>query len=232
MKNIIALLLVQILFSCSTIDSEKKNNILKGYYSYMADAGIFIDCKTDKKYPVVMEADNISLESAYLKIVENPGEKIIVTITGHFETRPKIEGTGEREFLIVEKFDNIWPHIDCVRNLGTANLKNTFWDLRELNGKSTLGYKFEKEIHLLIKQDKSIKGFSGCNNYFGSSSASDDSLKFSQIGSTLMMCENIEIEREYFQTLEKVNMYRIYGEYLYLYEGNKLLAIFESVYFN
>ncbi len=231
MKNIIVLLLLPILFSCSAIDSEKKNKTLKGFYSYMADAGIFIDCKTNKKYPVAMEADNISLERTYLKIVDNPGERIIVTLAGHFESRPKMEGEGEREFLIVDKFENIWPHIDCVRNLGTANLKNTFWSLRELNGKSTIEYKVEKEIHLLIKFDKSIKGFSGCNNYFGNSSSSNDTLQFSQIGSTLMMCDNMEIEKEYFQTLDKTNMYKIYGEYLYLYDGNKLLAKYESVYF-
>ena len=232
MKNITMLLLFSILFSCSTIDSGKKDNKLKGFYSYMADAGIFIDCETNKKHPVAFEADNISLERAYLKIVENPGEKIIVTLTGHFESRPKMEGEGEREFLIVDKFDKIWPHIDCVRNLGTANLKNTFWSLRELNGKSIKDYKIEREIHLLIKHDNSIKGFSGCNNYFGNSSTRNDTLQFSQIGSTLMMCENMEIEKEYFQTLEKINMYKIYGEYLYLYDEEKLLAKFESVYFN
>lgn len=232
MKIFTVLLLLPILFSCSTIDSGNKDNKLKGFYSYMADAGIFTDCETDKKYPVAFEGDNISLERAYLEVAENPGEKIIVTLTGHFESRPKMEGEGEREFLIVDKFDKIWPHIDCVRNLGTANLKNTFWSLRELNRQSIKDYKVEREIHLLIKNDNSIKGFSGCNNFFGNSSTSYDTLQFSQMGSTLMMCENMEIEREYFQALEKANMYKIYGEYLYLYEWNKLLAKFESVYFN
>lgn len=198
----------------------------------MADAGIFTDCETNKKHPIAFEGDNISLERAYLEVVENPGEKIIVTLTGHFESRPKMECEGDREFLIVDKFENIWPHIDCSGNLGTANLKNTFWSLRELNGKSTKEYKVEREIHLLIKHDNSIKGFSGCNNYFGNSSTSDDTLKFSQLGSTLMMCPNMELERDYFQALEKTNKLKIYGEYLYLYNEETLLAIFESVYIN
>ena len=232
MKNIIALLLFTILFSCSAIDNEKQNPNLKGFYSYMADAGIFTDCETNIKYPVAMESDNISLESAYLGVVENSGEKILVTLTGHFESRPKIEGEGEREFLIVDKFEKIWPYIDCVKNLGTANLRNTFWSLRELNGKQVKGYNVKKEIHFLIKQDNSIKGFSGCNNFFGSSVIRYDTLQFSQIGSTLMMCENMELEREYFQILEKANRYKIYGEFLFLYKEGKLLAKFESVYFN
>lgn len=232
MKKLIALLLLPILFSCSTIDSEKKDKTLKGFYSYMADVGIFTDCETNKKYPVAFEADNISLERAYLEVVENPGEKIIVTLTGHFEKRPQMEGNNERDFLIVDKFHKIWPHIDCVINLGTANLKNTFWSLQELNGKSIRDYKVEREIHFLIKQDNSIKGFSGCNNFFGNSSISNNTLQFSQIGSTLMMCPNMELEKKIFQTLEKTNRYKIYGEYLYLYTKDKLLAKFESVYFN
>lgn len=232
MKLIITLILLTSLFSCSSIDSEKKENKLKGFYSYMADAGLFTDCETNKKYPVAMEADNISLERAYLEIVENPGEKILVTLNGHFESRPKVEGDGEREFLIVDKFDKIWPHIDCVQNLGTASLKNTFWSLRELDGNSIKDYKLKREIHFLIKQDNSIKGFSGCNNFFGNSVVSMDTLQFSKIGSTLMMCDYIKLETELFQIFEKTNRYKIYGEYLYLYTDQVLLAKFESVYFN
>ncbi|MCF6269006.1 MAG: META domain-containing protein [Melioribacteraceae bacterium] len=232
MKKLITLLLLTIFFSCSAIESEKKEKTLKGFYSYMADAGIFTDCETNKKYPVAFEADNIALERAYLKARKDPGEKIIVTLSGHYESRAKMEGDGEREFLIVAKFNKIFPHIDCVQNLGTANLKNTFWSLRELNGKSTKDYKVDREMHLLIKNDSSIKGFSGCNNFFGNSSISNDSLRFSQIGSTRMMCKNIELETEYFKALEKTNRYEIYGEYLYLYFEEELLAIFESVYFN
>ncbi len=232
MKRSISLLLLSILISCSSIENNNTDKMLKGMYSYMADAAIFTDCETNKKYPVAFEGDNISLEQAYLEIIENPGEKIIVTLSGHFENRSKMEGDGKREFLIVDKFDRIWPNIDCIRNLGTAKLKNTFWSLRELNGKSTKKNSDVREIHFLIKADNSVKGFSGCNNFFGNSSTRNDSLEFSQMGSTLMMCKNMELEREYLQTLEKTNRYKIYGEYLYLYGDKGLLAKFESVYFN
>ena len=230
------LLIISTLFlfsitSCTSVKTEK-NSKLKGMYSYMADAALFTDCKTSKKYPVAFEADNISLERAYLGVVKNPGEKILVTLSGHFENRPQIDGVGKREFLIVDKFDRIWPHLDCVRNLGTANLKNTFWSLRELNGKFTKKDSIAQEIHFLIKQDNSIKGFSGCNNFFGDSYTNNDSLQFSKMGSTLMMCKNMELEREYIQTLKNTNRYKIYGEYLYLYDGSKLIAKFESVYFD
>ena len=227
----IALLLLSILISCSSIENNNTNKMLKGMYSYMADAAIFTDCETNKKDPVAFEGDNISLEQAYLEIIKNPGEKIIVTLSGHFENRSKMEGDGKREFLIVDKFDRIWPNIDCIRNLGTANLKNTYWRLKELNGKYTKDIKIKKEFNFLIKLDNSIKGFSGCNNFFGNSVTSNDTLRFNKIVSTLMMCKNMELEREYLQIFEKTNRYKIYGEYLYLYDKNKVIAKFESVLF-
>lgn len=233
LKNIILLLLLPILFSCSAIDSEKKNKTLKGYYSYMADAGIFIDCETNKKYPVAFEADNISLESAYLKIVENPGEKIIVTLAGHFESRPKMEGDGKKEFLKVDRFYKIWPHIDCVRNLGTANLENTFWSLRNIGNISSKELFFDKYPNFMIRYNQEVKGFGGCNNFFGKSTINGDTLKFTNINDTRKMCDkNMDVEAKLFQVFENTNRYKIYGEFLYLYNEEKLLAVFESAYFN
>jgi uncharacterized lipoprotein NlpE involved in copper resistance len=49
MKKTIILLFLPILFSCSTIDSEKKDKKFKGMYSYMVDAAMFTDCETNKK---------------------------------------------------------------------------------------------------------------------------------------------------------------------------------------
>lgn len=233
MKKLSIILLLPILFSCSSIENAQKSNSLKGMYSYMADAGMFIDCNTQKKYPVAMEADNISLEQAYLKIAEEPREKILVTLIGTFEKRPKIEGDGEMEFLIVSKFDKIWPNIDCNSNLSTASLLNTFWVLKYLNGKLMEEYKVTQDINLLLQKDNSIKGFSGCNNFFANYTVINDTLKFTKIGATRKMCKkNMEIEQEFLQVFENIITYKIYGEYLYFYNNNGIIAKFESVYFN
>ena len=85
----------------------------KGYFSYFADAALFVECGSNKKYPVAMEDDYISLESAYLEIDKNPGEKILVEIIGEYEERTKMEGEGTIEFLIVKKFLKILPNEQC-----------------------------------------------------------------------------------------------------------------------
>ena len=233
MKRIILLFVFPILFSCSSVDVKNSENELKGYYSYFADAALFYDCKTDKKYPIAFEGDNIALEKAYLEINQNPGEKIIVTLIGKYELRDKTDSSGKEEFLIVSKFLDILPNIDCNRNIGTANLLNTFWKLNELNEKSANNIQSEKEIHLIIDSDNKIKGFAGCNSFFGTIATTNDSIKFNQIGATRKMCvDNMELEEELFTTFQNTIRYKIYGEFLYLYDANGIIAKFESVYFD
>ena len=219
--------------SCTSVNKESKEQNLKGYYSYMADAAFFTDCNTKKQYPVAQEADNIELEKAYLKIRNNPGEKVVVTLTGHFELKNKTENKGKVKTLIVTKFNKIWPYVDCTRNLGTAKLKNTFWALRKINGISIKDFKFEKEPFFILKQNNRTKGFGGCNSFTSAYNVNGNTLIFSKIAATLKMCNShTEIESNLFKTLKMNNKYKIYGEYLYLFQEEKIAAIFESVYFN
>lgn len=233
LKKYLVLLIIPILLSCSALDSKKEDKELKGFYSYMADAALFYECETGMKYPVSFEEDNLALEKDYLEVQKTPGEKILVTLIGHFETKNKMEGTGTEEVLVVTKFLNIWPNVDCTRNLGTANLVNTFWTLRELNGNAIEFSGLEKDIHFLIAPNNKIKGFAGCNDFFGSSYNSNDTIKFNDIESTRKMCiDNMELETELFSALKNIIRYKIYGEYLYLYDEKGLATKFESVYFN
>lgn len=112
MKNILLLFLLVLLSSCRSFDYENKN-ILKGYFSYFADAALFIDCQTNEKYPVAMEGDYIALEKEYLNISQSGGEKYIVRLKGEYIERNKIEGEGRRKYLIVNKFIEIFPNQTC-----------------------------------------------------------------------------------------------------------------------
>ena len=112
MKKILLLLIFILVSSCSSTKIEKKT-ILIGYFSYFADAPFFIDCETNEKYPVAMEADYIFLEEEYLKIAESAGQKILVTINGDYIERKKMEGEGKRKYLIVNKLLNIFPNRTC-----------------------------------------------------------------------------------------------------------------------
>ncbi len=233
LKRLISIVILSFLLACSSAEIKNSGSELKGFYSYLADSALFYDCETNKTYPISFEDDNLALERAYLNVKERDDEKILVTLIGYFQTQNKTEGSGTKEVLVVSKFLNIFPNIDCSRNLGTANLKNTFWKLYEISGKSLNISKSPKDIHFIIDSENNVKGFAGCNNFFGSSTVLDDSIKFNQIGATRKMCnENMNIEQELFLVFERTIRYKIYGEFLYFYDKNELIAKFESVYFN
>lgn len=112
MKYILLVPILILVSSCSSITNENKN-LRKGYFSYFADAALFVDCETNEKYPVAMMGDYINLEKEYLNVAESAGQKLFVLIDGEYRELDKIEGEGKRIFLIVNKFIEIEPNKAC-----------------------------------------------------------------------------------------------------------------------
>jgi uncharacterized lipoprotein NlpE involved in copper resistance len=53
---------------CSQPVPGEPSFAMRGIYSYMADATIFMECQTGRKLSVALEGNNLSLERAYLKV--------------------------------------------------------------------------------------------------------------------------------------------------------------------
>ncbi len=68
-------------------------------------------------------------------------------------------------------------------------------------------------------------GNDGCNQVFGSFSLSKDKIKFKNISSTMMMCENMEIPTLYIKLLEKSRFYKIEDLVLYLLDEDKTIIL-------
>ncbi len=206
---------------------------MKGMFTYMADAPLFVECFTQMKFPVAMEGDYLQLERQYLSNTEEPGKPLLTTLTGSLISRPKMEGNEKTLTLVVKKFGKVWPKRDCKSPLSTANLKNTYWKLLEIEGKKIKVPGNVREPHFILRTDgKTIKGFGGCNNFMGSYKAEGNKIEFGPIAGTRKFCkETMEIENALMKVFSEVNNYKILGETLELYHNNKILAKFESVYF-
>ena len=112
MKNLLFLVILITISACSQ-SANKENDLLKGQFSYFADAAIFIDCNTNTKYPVAKEGDYLNLEMEYLKNVEDGGEQVLVSLHGKIVEKKRVEGEGKTNFLVVEKFLKILPNKNC-----------------------------------------------------------------------------------------------------------------------
>ena len=99
--------------------------------------------------------------------------------------------------------------------------------LTELDGKSVT---FDDENRTATitfnKEESRVNGNLGCNRFFGSFEINDNSLKFSKLGATKMMCINsMEIEAGFSAALNATDSYEIKGGALILKNGKKVLAV-------
>ena len=204
---------------------------LAGMFTYMADAAIFEDCRTNKVFPVAMEGAYIELERAYSNSGIAPGESLLVQIEGRYLERPAMEGNHNEVKLIVDSFTAILPEQSCVPPLDEA-LENTYWKLIELDGKTVKAPKDRKEAHMILKSGESrVNGNAGCNNFFGTYVVDGDSLRFGQMGATMMAClDGMDTEQDFLAALGKTNRHTISGLILSLYKDETLLAKLEAIH--
>ena len=110
-----AVFFLVVLFGVATFTEGNASGpeVLRGMYSYMADAALFTDCRTGRSYPVALEGDNRMLERAYMATPHEPGEALLVTLEGRIVERMPMEGPGPVPTLLPEKFLGISPGTGC-----------------------------------------------------------------------------------------------------------------------
>ena len=202
---------------------------LQGMYSYMADAGIFVDCATRERWPVAQEGDNAALERAYSEAKIVPGSPLLVTLEGGLDSRPKVDRRGKETTLIVQRFVRTWPRETCG-SMGPVTIEDTRWALLELNGKTITVEVNDKAPYLELNSKKaSAYGFGGCNRFFGTYQTSGQSLTLGAMGATRMACpEGMAQEQELLTLLGAVTRYEIHGSKLILFVDQKAVARFEA----
>lgn len=107
------------------------------------------------------------------------------------------------------------------------------WQLTKMRGKKIEYAESQQPVTLKFNPEAgTISGRSGCNRYFGSySTTNDGTISIGEIGSTRMFCPDafMRLERQYLQSLSKVNHYQL-GEYaLTLLQGETILLEFEKM---
>lgn len=216
----------------TTTPATSASRTMVGMYSYMADAGNFAECPAGRSLPVAHEGDNAALERAYLGARQEPGEPVLVTLEGRIDQRPRMEGDGTREFLIVDRFLKVWPGESCEKATVKTPLVNTHWRLVELNGRPVETHRDQREVHLRLRPDAhQAMGFAGCNRFKGSYVTDGQTLHFKQVASTMMACPYLDEEQAYLAALEAVTGYEILGETLDLSGEDGVVARFKAMYF-
>jgi len=82
-----------------------------------------------------------------------------------------------------------------------------------------------------IELEKTIRGNTGCNDFFGNYTIDHSTLSFNGIGSTDMACEQpiMDIENAFLQALQKTGSYDIENSVLTLYSKNDRSIILVAI---
>jgi len=199
-----------------------------GLYVYFADAALFTDCADGRRRPVAMEADNAALERAYGKAGNEDGPPLLVRVQGHYDQRPKMEGAGSEEVLIVDEFKEITDATECP---GGAALLETDWLLREITGESFAAGTDLSRAHIMLQTDGKVSGSNGCNRLMGGFEISGDRLTFGPIASTRRACpgDDMKLEAAFDKMLPQVQRWQLDDGRMLLLGSGGILATFESV---
>lgn len=115
---------------------------------------------------------------------------------------------------------------------GKFSLAETKWRLTELNGKS-VDQTTRRDYFINFDSDSGrFRAYVGCNsiagNYFMKAS---NKLGFTNVIATRKACDNMDVERNFFNNLQKVDNYMMEdgNRILHLHIGKKAAAKFEAI---
>jgi heat shock protein HslJ len=203
-----------------------------GLYEYLADAASFTDCATDLRVPVALESDHAALERAYLAARREVGERMLVTLKGRIEARPRVDGEDAQDFLVVTRHEQVWPAESCEKSALETPLENTFWRLVELEGAPLeMAPPPPREVHIRLRPgERRLVGFFGCNEATGRYEIEGDRLQIELLASTRTACPRLSQEAAFTGALARVRRFLILGESLVLSSDAADVARFEALY--
>lgn len=210
----------------ATVDPIADRARLRGTFTHMADAARYVDCLTGQSVPVAMTADYLALERAYLAARTAPRTPLLVTLEGHMETRPGMEGDALVEMLVVERFDNAWPGESCG-----PTIEGKTWRLIELPGQSLAAIDPERAPSLTLDPaTKRASGSAGCNRFSGTYEVDGNALTFGPLATTRMACppEIMAVEDALLKALAAETAWSLQDGTLVLTREGQLIARFAA----
>lgn len=204
---------------------------LRGAYSLMADAGMFVECSTGQRFAVAQEGANRELEAAYTKARPAAGASIAVEVVGRLTTRRRGEGRGTAATLVVDKLERVRAAESCPARFSSAPLENTEWRLTRLGNAAVPASKDpRRQAYLTFSgDDSSFSGSSGCNRLIGTYVVANATVALKSGGTMIACRDEAKTEAAFLAALEATRTFRIAGRVLELFDQKGArLARFEA----
>lgn len=185
---------------------------MRGMYLSSGSKEIFEECSTGKQFQVVEDADGFKLKHEFINTAHGKGESLLASIEG------VLQGEIGEETLRVEHFNRFYPEQDCKGQQEKSTLTGTRWQLIEVEKKFIdIDPEITTPFFSLEVKGNQVKGYAGCNRFFGTYLVKGDVFVFNKIASTRMACTKGSVmEGQFFNGLDNTEAYRIEGDLLLL----------------
>lgn len=198
---------------------------LRGLYERDAKGARFRDCPSGLLVAVSREGAAGALDAA----LGDGRSGVMVDIIGRIERRPRMEVAMADDVLVVEQFNGRIPGDSCLESGGVMReIAGTSWRLVSVRGAALTTSELDADAHLTIERGGSrATGRGGCNGFGAAVVLDGAGIRFSQIVSTKMACDNLDLEGRFFAALEEARAWRISdGQLELLDDAGSTLAVF------
>lgn len=108
---------------------------------------------------------------------------------------------------------------DIAGDRGSSALENVEWTLIELEGTALAAAAGGTPTLSLSSKDQSVRGFAGCNRFFGGYELNGDGLRLAGLAATRMACPDMSVEAAVMKALEETATWKIDGRKLELFDA-------------
>ena len=209
---------------------------LRGLFKTLDDTSLLTECRTGRRWPVLVEGQHLALQRAYLvHRAQGGGESVLAAFSGSFVQREPRPGLPPQEFIRVESFERLWSGETCAADApATAALLNTLWRLVEVDGQPVTVAPGHREPRLqLSTKGNRVSGQTGCRTLSGRFEQGSDGFLFKNLEVIGPSCAGPAAQQEarFVATLRATASRRIVGDALQLRDGSGALRLrFEALY--
>ena len=193
---------------------------IRGMFGINTGIATLKECASKVAFPVSPGGDYNTALQNYMNTPHDMNKSILISILGRLVNH-------NREELVIEQFRKFYPNSDCQGNKIKTSLTGTHWQVLEIQDRKWSEIT-DKMAHLLLKPDKTIEGFSGCNKVSGTYLVKGDVLLINRELVSRKACPGgMEGENQLIAVLDDVESYRIAENILELIDQNdQVLARF------
>ncbi|RSK30092.1 copper resistance protein NlpE N-terminal domain-containing protein [Hymenobacter metallilatus] len=87
-----------------------------GRYTYLADAAVFVECGSDRRYAIASTGLNAQLQRQYGTTRQEAGKPVFLRVAATVASQPRTEGTGTEATLQVAKILEMKPDPICPQD--------------------------------------------------------------------------------------------------------------------